>query len=70
MSILARRQSSRGPDRAPRPGADASVRGDGGRLSTALPPHGSGQDLVEQRRFPGCGWVAVWLAFPVAGFIG
>jgi hypothetical protein len=24
----------------------------------------------EQRRFPGWRWVAVWLAFPVAGYIG
>jgi hypothetical protein len=30
----------------------------------------SAQDPVEQRRFPGWRWVAVWAAFPVAGLIG
>jgi hypothetical protein len=30
----------------------------------------SEQDPLEQRRFPGWRWVAVWPAFPVAGYIG
>src|SRR5213076_1143572 len=30
----------------------------------------SAQDPFQRRSFPGWRWVAVWLAFPVAGYIG
>src|SRR5919108_3455056 len=32
--------------------------------------HASAQDLSPRRSFPGRRWMAVWLAFPVAGYIG
>jgi hypothetical protein len=32
-------------------------------------PHESAQDPSQRRSFPGWRWVAVWLAFPVAGYI-
>jgi hypothetical protein len=32
--------------------------------------HDSAHDASEQRRFPGWGWVAVAVAFPIAGLIG
>jgi hypothetical protein len=56
MSIPARNQSSRRDDRA--------------APLTAPRPSRAAQEPVEQRRFPGWAWVAVWLAFPVAGYIG
>jgi hypothetical protein len=33
-------------------------------------PRDSVQDPSEHRRFPGWRWMAVWLAFPIAGYIG
>lgn len=70
MSILARRQSSRRSDPAAHLSSSAPVGGEGSRLITAPRPDGSAEDPVELRRFPGWEWVAVWLAFPVAGYIG
>jgi hypothetical protein len=32
--------------------------------------HESARDSFQRRSFPGWRWVAVWLAFPVAGYIG
>ena len=34
------------------------------------PSHESARTTVRRRSFPGWSWVAVWLAFPVAGYIG
>jgi hypothetical protein len=32
--------------------------------------HGSAREVVEQSRFPGWRWMAVWPAFPIAGYVG